>query len=147
MATAALLSQLLTYKTQLNQAEMEQIFWTQKYDSNAESLKHYEKEQAAWEKAYDKAFDCDKDKTIQYQGQTFSGTSGNIAASERYAEIVTGWTDDELERIIDGLTDLDCEYDQRKTALSVLIEELNANIEATKQQVGTEAQDTHLLGQ
>lgn len=146
MATAALLSQLLTYKTQLNQAEMEQIFWTQKYDSNAESLKHYEKEQAAWEKAYDKAFDCDAEKGVKYQGQTYY-TSGDATGSERYAQIVTGWTDDELERIIDGLTDLDCEYDQRKTALSVLIEELNANIEATKQQVGTEAQDTHLLGQ
>lgn len=141
MATAALLQQLLTYKNQKVHAEMEQIKWTGKYDINADELKHFTKIQDKWDKAYDKAFELDDGKTLKTHGITFSGTAGNEAACAKYAAAVTGWTEDKLQYVIDELTDLDCEYDQRKACLETEITELDANIEATKQELATSAQE------
>ena len=112
-------------------------------DANTAKLE----EQQKWEKKWEKAFEDgqDDDKAINSCGyHKEKGEHWSDAKADAYAHAKVKKYDEDL---LDELTELDMDYDSRKTLLEAEITEKTAEKDSWKQETSTEFQDTHLLGQ
>ena len=117
---------------------------TLEMDANTAKLEDQQKLYNKWEKAFDDA--QDEDKTCKIGNTTWKekGEVLSDARADAYAHAKVKKYDEEL---LDELTELDMDYDSRKTILEAAITELQAEKDSWKQQASTEFQDTHMLGQ
>ena len=139
--TSALLSALLTCRADINYYTQQQIFWNQKYEANFAKLEDQVKLEEKWYEAYDKCMDGKDDGSgIQFRGRTFNPNCECDAIE--YADLKVDQFDAEM---LEYYSDLDIEYDTRKTTLETLLEELRAKEEGLKTAVSTAAQDTGML--
>ena len=141
MSTAAALTNLLRIRADINHYTQEQIYYSTKQEANTAKMNKYAKYETNWEKAYDDAMQLEDNKSKSCNGVTVTGGSVTEAQAEVYANAKVRHRNEELYL---ELCDLDIEYDSMNESINTLIEELRADEESAKQNVSTEAQDTHL---
>ena len=117
---------------------------TLEMDANTAKLEDQQKWEKKWETAFDNA--QDEDKTCKI-GNTTWKEKGEVLDDRRADAYAHAKVKKYNEELLDELTELDMEYDSRKTMLEASITELQAEKDSWKQQASTEFQDTHLLGQ
>lgn len=117
---------------------------TLEMDANTAKLEDQQKWEKKWETAFDNA--QDEDKTCKI-GNTTWKEKGEVLDDRRADAYAHAKVKKYNEELLDELTELDMDYDSRKTMLEASITELQAEKDSWKQQASTEFQDTHLLGQ
>ena len=143
MATAASLGALLSTNADYNYYVQQQLYWTAKYEANQEKLEKQVGYEQKWESAFEDAQNVDKKcqvGTHVYKEKDQAPLSDELA--DEYAHAKVSQYDEELSL---ELAELDVEYDTMKTTYDALLQSLQAQKEAEKQLVSTNAQDTHLL--
>ena len=153
MATSAILLQLLAVKEQINYYTAQQMFYTNKYNSNHKTYTELSKRVEGWETKHDDVEGLENGKKKTINGVEYTNEQACCAAtsfiyhvdcsSESAAE---EYYQDDLDEQVE-LEYLDMEYDAQKTLFDTMLETLQADEENLKQQLSEEAQDTHLLGQ
>ena len=140
--TAALLSNLLFTKAEINYYTQQSIHWNSKYEANMAKLEEQVKYHEKWEGAFDSAID----NTNQLTAGGVVVSEGNKCEdlSDAYARAKVRQYNEDLSL---ELADLDIEYDTMKCMYDTLLEELRAKEESEKTATSTAAQDTGLLGQ
>ena len=140
MATAASLAHLLGIENDINFYTQQQIYWSNKYESNQAKLSQQIKLEEKWTMAYDDAQDIDK--TCKIGNTQWKGKDEVLsdAMAEEYANAKVTHYDAEMKL---ELEELDMEYDTMKCMYETMLEELRANKDGAKQLVSTNAQDTH----
>ena len=143
MATAALLGQLLNTNTEVAYYTQQQIFWSNKYELNAEKLQNQVKYETKWCSEYDKATEEGRSTTLKAgkytvnKDETLSDYSASLYASAKVSHY-----DRELSI---QLAALDLEYETMKEMYETMLESLRAKEESEKTATSTSAQDTGLL--
>ena len=143
MAVASLAT-LLRIQTDISYHTRQLDNLTLEMDANKAKLEEQEKWYNKWEKAFDDA--QDEDKTCKIGNTTWKekGVVLSDAKADAYAHAKVKKYDEDL---LDELTELDMDYDSRKTILEATLTELNAEKDSWKQETSTELSDTHVLGQ
>ena len=143
MAVASLAT-LLRIQTDISYNTRQLDNLTLEMDANKAKLEEQEKWYNKWEKAFDDA--QDEDKTCKIGNTTWKekGVVLSDAKADAYAHAKVKKYDEDL---LDELTELDMDYDSRKTILEATLTELNAEKDSWKQETSTELSDTHVLGQ
>lgn len=150
MATAGLLSQYMYLVNQKTYAESELVKW-ENWASNASSmLSKQESYGEKWEDSscaiYD---DWGESKYYTAGGETFY--QPKLSASTKYREVscslyanakVPKYDPEKLEEY----TDMDMEYDTMVSMYDTLVTELESQAESVKEQLGTNASETGLIG-
>ena len=143
MAVSALLAELLTCKSNLNYNNMQLIFINTKYDQNQTEMARYQKYQTAWEHAYNSAIG---NKAVrECNGVAVEVDNQDENKAIMYANAKIKITRDEVEYMLDELTELDNLYDVDKTVLQTHNDELNETVNNLKEQVSTEAKNTEQI--
>lgn len=144
--TAGVLFSLLNDKADLAFCTAEQIKWSSWYDANAKKLQVQVKAEQKWEEACDKAIDNENDITYTRNGQKITIKAGNT--NQKIADEYAHWKAQAYdEKVKLDLEEKDMEYDNMKTLYETMITKLQADIQSKQQLLGTNAQDTGLLGQ
>ena len=150
-ATSALLAQYLSLKEQIGYYQQQQTHWSNLRDSMSAQLSKATTAETKWTDNYDKAQDKLEDEgTVKIEGQAISeatnyGRYGSEdAACQAYAyDKVPSYDPDKLSEY----AELDVEYEMMVSTYDTLLEELNAQAESVKTQLGTAAKDTGTLGE
>lgn len=137
---AALLSQYLNTKADINYYNTVLMDWTRKYEANQEKLEKQVKYEENWEKAFDSAMNNDQVRSCS--GIVVQKNNENEKLADAYAHAKVYQYDAELS---EELAELDIEYDTMKTMYETLLESLRAQAEGEKNATSTAAQDTGLL--
>ena len=148
MATAGLLAQYMSIKSQLSYYELQDTRWNDLATAMSKKLSEQESAQGKWEDASGKVDDVwgQESSSLIYKGVTYWNkgyhTMSQSQAATMYANAkVPKFDSDKL----DEYTDLDMEYSTMVAMYDTLLEELQAMADGTKEQLSTEAQDTHLI--
>ena len=144
MAAVPSLATILRIEADLNYNTRSLDKLSLEMDANKAKLEDQEKWEKKWETAFDNAQDEDKECKIGNTTYKEKGVVLSDYEADRYAHLKVKKYDEDL---LDELTELDMDYDSRKTILEASITELQAEKDSWKQQASTEFQDTHLLGQ
>ena len=137
---AALLSQYLNTKADINFYNAVLMEWTRKYEANQEKLEVQVKYCEKWEKAFDSAMYNDRE--LSCRGVVVGKNNEDERIADAYADAKVYQYDEELS---EELQDLDVDYDTMKTMYETLLESLRAQAEGEKNATSTAAQDTGLL--
>lgn len=167
MAVAGLLAQYMSIKAQISYVELQDTRWNNLATDMSKKVSEQSKLEDKYEEQYDKAdsaFDAmnsgdpeelsgaktgkvikkDGDKANVVKGDFKSLIRNKAAFCEKFAhENVPKFDRGKL----DEYTDLDMEYSTMVAMYDTLLEELNTQAESTKNQLSTESQDNHMLGQ
>jgi len=152
MAVAGLLAQYMAVKNQLSYNQLQDTRWNDLATAMSKKLSQQTGYQEKWDSSsgslYDawgndsKEFVADGTTFISSGGVTNSRWSRDLAAS-LYACAKVPKYDPEL---LDEYTDLDMEYSTMVDMYDTLCTELQSQADSLKETLGTEAQDTHMLG-
>ena len=141
--TAALLGNLLCTNADINFYTQQQIYWANKYESNAAKLAKQVKFEEKWQNAYDDYMD--PEKKIKWGNLTIDEDDERSEHDAfDYAEYKVKEYDEAYSL---ELAELDIEYDTMKCMYDTLLEEMRAQQESEKSATSSAAQDTGLLGQ
>ena len=141
MITSALLGSLLSEKANLAFYTVEQVKWSEKYAGIQNKLTAAQKDQVAYEKAYDAAMNNNKE--LKAGGITVSANNINERIAEQYAHAKSGFQ----EEILEELNRLDIEYDTMNTLYATMIEQSKSKIKSLESATSQAAQSTEILGQ
>lgn len=151
MAVSGLLAQYLAVKNQLNYNQLQQTRWNNMATAMSKKLSDQSTAEDKWLSASESAFDSafDPSKEIVYQGNTYKAKE--VKCQEDAArKIATQYANAKVPKfdseLLEEYTDLDMEYSTMQAMYDTLCTELEAQEGSLKEQLGTEAQDTHLLG-
>lgn len=150
MAVSGLLAQYLAVKSQLNYNQLQQTRWNNMATAMSKKLSSQENLEEKWQSSSEACYDSwGQSKAFVAKGTTFQDSVGGghkysqaLAASLFAVAAVPKFDSDLLEEY----TQLDMEYSTMQAMYDTLCEELEAQESSLKEQLGTEAQDTHLLG-
>lgn len=151
MAVSGLLAQYMAVKNQLNYNQAQQTRWNNMATAMSKKLSSQESLEEKWQSSSETCYDSwGQTKEFQAKGTVFQDKEGNnvchqsrsIAAS-LYADAAVPKFDSDL---LEEYTDLDMEYSTMQSMYDTLCTELEAQEQSLKDRLGTEAQDTHLLG-
>ena len=137
---AALLSNLLTLRADVNFYTQESIYWNAKYESNMQKLEKQTNLEEKWQDAFDSAIDNTKE--LKAGGVVVRENNQNEDIADQYAHAKVKKYDEDLSL---ELAELDIDYDTLKTMYDALLEEKRAQMESAKSAVSTGAQDTGTL--
>lgn len=155
MAVSGLLAQYLSIKAQLTYYETQQTRWNDMSTAMSKKLTAEENMQTKWESASGTVEDkwSDSNGDVSYQGEVFL-TKGSGYGSYAYMdkdEIATSYANRKVSKydpdLLEEYSSLDIEYSTMSTMYDTLIDELQTQADSLKEQLGTEAQDTHMLSQ
>ncbi len=138
MITSALLGSLLSEKANLAFYTIEQVKWSEKYAGIQKKVAAEEKNQAAYEKAYDAAINNNKE--LKAGGITVSANNINERIAEQYALAKSGFQ----KEILEELNELDLQYSTMNTLYGTMIEETEAKVKSLESAVKTSCSDTGL---
>lgn len=143
-AVSGSLADLLRVRAQIAEYTQMQMFYSSKYENNAEKLQKQVKFEESWWKAYDNAQDADRTSDLKFgDGRIIEkGTPACDELAEQWADYKVDEYDEELSL---ELADLDIEYDTMKTMYDTMLETLRAQEESLKGLTSENAQDTGLL--
>ena len=151
MAVSGLLAQYMAVKNQLNYNHQQQIRWNNMATAMSKKLSSQESAEEKWQSSSESCYDdWNQSKAFIAKGTTFQDTSNahpagysRALAASLYANAKVPKFDSDL---LEEYTELDMEYSTMQAMYDTLCTELEAQEGALKEQLGTEAQDTHLLG-
>lgn len=151
MAVSGLLAQYLAVKNQLNYNQLQQTRWNNMATAMSKKLSTQTSLEEKWQSSSETCYDSwGQTKEFKAKGTVFQDGSGvnkcgysrELAAS-LFANAAVPKFDSEL---LEEYTELDMEYSTMQSMYDTLCTELEAQEGSLKEQLGTEAQDTHLLG-
>lgn len=150
MAVSGLLAQYLAVKNQLNYNQLQQTRWNNMATAMSKKLSSQSSLEEKWQSSSEACYDSwGQSKAFQAKGTVFQDSTGGghkysqqLAAS-LYANAAVPKFDSDL---LEEYTELDMEYSTMQSMYDTLCTELEAQEGSLKEQLGTEAQDTHLLG-
>ena len=151
MAVSGLLAQYLAVKSQLNYNQLQQTRWNNMATAMSKKLSSQESLEEKWQSSSEDCYDSwNQSKAFIAKGTTFqnssnahpAGYSRELAASLFANAKVPKFDSDLLEEY----TELDMEYSTMQSMYDTLCTELETQEGALKEQLGTEAQDTHMIG-
>lgn len=154
MAVSGLLAQYMAVKNQLNYNQLQQTRWNNMATAMSKKLSSQESLEEKWQSSSEACYDSQgQSKAFVAKGTTFQASDGvpgpgygknnwSLAAS-LYADAAVPKFDSDL---LEEYTDLDMEYSTMQSMYDTLCTELEAQEQSLKDRLGTEAQDTHLLG-
>lgn len=150
MAVSGLLAQYLAVKNQLNYVQLQQTRWNNMATAMSKKLSSQESLEEKWDNSSGNCYDSwGQSKAFVAKGTTFQNSAGGghqysqALAASLYANAAVPKFDSEL---LEEYTELDMEYTTMQNMYDTLCTELEAQESSLKEQLGTEAQDTHLLG-
>lgn len=154
MAVSGLLAQYLAVKNQLNYNQLQQTRWNNMATAMSKKLSSQTSAEEKWESSSAAAYeDYKHTKEFRANGETFQNKDGFLVGkysgynredfAKAYADAKVPKFDSEL---LEEYTELDMEYSTMQSMYDTLCTELEAQEGALKERLGTEAQDTHLLG-
>lgn len=154
MAVSGLLAQYMAVKNQLNYNHMQQTRWNNMATAMSKKLSEQTSLEEKWESKSEDAYDAapKTDKELSAGGTIFktkesSYNSGRYGKKEQMASLYANAAVPKFDSdLLEEYTDLDMEYTTMQNMYDALCTELEAQEGALKEQVGKEAQDTHLLG-
>ena len=150
MAVSGLLAQYLSVKNELAYCQLQLTRYNDLQTAMSKKLSNQENYQSKWDDSSAKLYDGWGESTeFKADGTTFQYKSGDPgkykqaqAASLYACAKVPKFDEDKL----DEYTELDMDYSTMVSTYDTLCTQLETQAEALKEQVGTEAQDTHMLG-
>jgi len=153
MAVAGLLAQYLAIKNQISYYEVQNTRWNDLSTAMAKKVSGQENLQSKWDSASGTVEDkwSDENGNVSYQGETFllkgSPTGKLLRATKE--EVARSYADRKVPNydpdLLEEYTALDMEYSTMTSMYETLLDELQAQADGLKEQLGTEAQDNHLL--
>ncbi|GEM_PF-1986658 len=155
MAVSGLLAQYLSIQSQLTYYETQQTRWNDMSTAMSKKLSAQENQETKWESASGTVEDkwSDSNGNLSFKGETFlvSGKGYASYANKNMAEIATTYANKKVSKydpdLLEEYSALDIEYSTMSNMYDTLITKLESEKDALKQQLGTEAQDTHMLSQ
>lgn len=150
MAVAGLLAQYMAVKNQLSYCQLQDTRWNDLATAMSKKLSQQENYQSKWDDSSAAFYDSwDDTKEFKANGTVFQNSSGGghkysrELACSLYANAKVPKFDPDL---LDEYTELDMEYSTMVNMYDTLQDELQAQADGLKETIGTEAQDTHMLG-
>ena len=154
MAVSGLLAQYLAVKNQLNYNHQQQVRWNNMATAMSKKLSQQTSLEEKWQSSSEACYDSwGESKAFKADGTVFQSSNGvagpgygdnnKALAASKYADAAVPKFDSDL---LEEYTELDMEYSTMQSMYDTLCTELEAQEGALKEQLGTEAQDTHLLG-
>ncbi len=150
MAVAGLLAQYMAVKNQLSYCQLQDTRWNDLATAMSKKLSQQENYQSKWDDSSAAIYDYWHDiKVFKAGGTVFQNSSGGghkysrELACSLYANAKVPKFDPDL---LDEYTELDMEYSTMVNMYDTLQDELQAQADGLKETIGTEAQDTHMLG-
>lgn len=150
MAVSGLLAQYLAVKNQLNYNQLQQTRWNNMATAMSKKLSSQETLEEKWQSSSEACYDSwGQSKAFVAKGTTFQDSAGG---AHRYSQALAAslFADASVPKfdsdLLEEYTELDMEYSTMQSMYDTLCTELEAQESSLKEQLGTEAQDTHLLG-
>ena len=151
MAVAGLLAQYMAVKNQLSYCQLQDTRWNDLATAMSKKLSQQENYQSKWDDSSAALYDSWGDtKEFKAGGTVFQDSNGfakggysRELACSLYANAKVPKFDPDL---LDEYTELDMEYSTMVNMYDTLQDELQAQANGLKETIGTEAQDTHMLG-
>lgn len=150
MAVAGLLAQYMAVKNQLSYCQLQDTRWNDLATAMSKKLSQQENYQSKWDDSSAALYDSwDDTKEFKAGGTVFQNSSGGghkysrELACSLYANAKVPKFDPDL---LDEYTELDMEYSTMVNMYDTIQDELQAQADGLKETIGTEAQDTHMLG-
>lgn len=148
--TSALLAQYLSVKSQINYYQLEETKWANLHENMAAKLSRQTSAEGKWESSSDSAeeacFDDSKEVKIQNNVRKPKSTTISSASAQKIAISYANWKVPQYDPTkLEEYAALDIEYDMMQSTYDTLLDELNAQAESLKTQLGNAAKDTGIL--
>lgn len=151
MAVAGLLAQYMAVKNQLSYNQLQETRWNDLATAMSKKLSEQENYQSKWDDSSAALYDSwGETKEFKAGGTVFQDSSGYSSVGTDKARVCELYASAKVPKFdpdkLDEYTDLDMEYSTMVSMYDTLCTELEAQSESLKETIGTEAQDTHMLG-
>lgn len=153
MAVAGLLAQYMAVKNQLSYCQLQDTRWNDLATAMSKKLSQQENYQSKWDDSSAALYDSWGDtKEFKAGGTVFQNSDGHstLGNDSKKSEICSMYANAKVPKfdpdLLDEYTELDMEYSTMVNMYDTLQEELQAQADGLKETIGTEAQDTHMLG-
>lgn len=150
MDVSALLAQYLSVKSQIGYYQLEETKWANLHENMAAKLSKQTSAEGKWESSSDAAEEAcfDDDKSLKIQNNEVKSKSQTISSqkAQKYAISYANWKVPQYDpEKLEEYAALDIEYDMMQSTYDTLLEELNAQAESLKSQLGNATKDTGML--
>lgn len=145
--TSALLAQYLSVKSQIGYYQLEETKWANLHENMAAKLSRQTSAEGKWESSSDAAEEACSDKDKEIKG--FKAKGEEITNSKQVQKIAISYANSKVPQYdptkLEEYAALDIEYDMMQSTYDTLLDELNAQAESLKTQLGNAAKDTGML--
>ena len=147
MNTQAILAQYESVIAQRNQAEWESTHWANLHENMAQKLSRQTSAAGKWESSSDAAEEACGDESKEVKG--FKSKGVEITNSKQVQRIAISYANSKVPQYspekLDEYAALDINYDMMQATYDTLIQELDAQAETLKSQLGNATKDTGML--
>ena len=147
MDVSALLAQYLSVKEQINYYQLEETKWANLHENMAQKLSRQTSAAGKWESSSDAAEEACGDESKEVKG--FKSKGVEITNSKQVQRIAISYANSKVPQYdpekLDEYAALDINYDMMQSTYDTLLDELNAQAESLKTQLGNAAKDTGML--
>ena len=145
--TSALLAQYLSVKSQIGYYQLEETKWANLHENMAAKLSRQTSAEGKWESSSDAAEEACSDEDKEIKG--FKAKGKEITNSKEVQRIAVSYANSKVPEYdptkLEEYAALDIEYDMMQSTYDTLLDELNAQAESLKTQLGNAAKDTGML--
>lgn len=145
--TSALLAQYLSVKSQIGYYQLEETKWANLHENMAAKLSRQTTAEGKWESSSDAAEEACGNKDKEIKG--FKAKGEEITNSKQVQKIAISYANSKVPQYdptkLEEYAALDIEYDMMQSTYDTLLDELNAQAESLKTQLGNAAKDTGML--
>lgn len=145
--TSALLAQYLSVKSQIGYYQLEETKWANLHENMAAKLSRQTSAEGKWESSSDAAEEACGNKDKEIKG--FKAKGEEITNSKQVQKIAISYANSKVPQYdptkLEEYAALDIEYDMMQSTYDTLLDELNAQAESLKTQLGNAAKDTGML--
>lgn len=150
MDVSALLAQYLSVKSQINYYQLEETKWTNLHENMASKLSRQTSAEGKWESSSDAAEEAcfDDSKEVKLGNQVLKAKSASKSSAQAQ-KIAISYANSKVPQYdpekLEEYAALDIEYDMMQSTYDTLLDELNAQAESLKSQLGNATKDTGML--
>ena len=145
--TSALLAQYLSVKEQINYYQLEETKWANLHENVAAKLSRQTSAEGKWESSSDAAEEACGNKDKEIKG--FKAKGEEITNSKQVQRIAISYANSKVPQYspekLEEYAALDIDYDMMQSTYDTLLDELNAQADSLKTQLGNAAKDTGML--
>ena len=148
--TSALLAQYLSVKSQIGYYQLEETKWANLHENMAAKLSRQTTAEGKWESSSDAAEEaCNDDSKEVKLGNKVLKAKGDTKSSKDIQKIAISYANSKVPQYdptkLEEYAALDIEYDMMQSTYDTLLDELNAQADSLKTQLGNAAKDTGIL--